>query len=371
MANKYKKTGSPYWWIRMKDPVTGRYKDKSSKLRWNNAQETKQCDARLALTNTEESKPLNKGERWEEWVETFFVTCVPHEVTRQGYRQDWAWVRSFLIEKGISTPREITYQLGIEFLAWRRTHGVKKITMATTAFRGLKVLRRLMNHAVRCGYAPGNPLNHMGLPRPQHERKPEFTDDHLKQLYAAFAKHCTETDWRYVAFRIASEIGVRLSETQIEWRDVDFENSTIFIRRPKRSNGRDKSYTTILPTSLRPLLERLKDRGGNYVMVLPDNASQLFGNFIRREAKLPGFCFHCTRVTFNARLERNRDISGRVAMQALNHTSPSVHAVYSRPSVEDLRQIDGKVVYPPEPVFPVKESQNESSADTKRQSLPV
>jgi hypothetical protein len=33
-------------------------------------------------------------------------------------------------------------------------------------------------------------------------------------------------------------------------------------------------------------------------------------------------------------------------MQALSHSSPSVHAVHSRPSVEDLRQIDGKVVYP-------------------------
>jgi integrase len=216
-------------------------------------------------------------------------------------------------------------------------------------------------------FTPGNPLNRMGLIRPEHKKKEEFTDDQLKQLYAAFAKHCTESDWRYVAFRIASEIGVRLSETQIEWRDVDFESSTIFIRRPKRSNGRDKCYTTILPTSLRPLFERLKSNGGNYVLVLPENASQLFTNFMKGEAKLPNHSFHCSRVTFNARLERHKDITGRVAMQALNHTSPSVHAVYSRPSVEDLRQIDGKIVYPPEPVFP----QKKSSAGTKRQSLPV
>jgi hypothetical protein len=37
MANKYRKQGSPYWWIRLKDPVTGRYKDVSSKLRWDTA----------------------------------------------------------------------------------------------------------------------------------------------------------------------------------------------------------------------------------------------------------------------------------------------------------------------------------------------
>jgi integrase len=370
MANKYKKTGSPYWWIRFK-AADGKYKDISSKLRWDNPQETKQCDARLALTMAEENRPIEDKERWEDWVEDFFETGVPHEVTRKGYRQSWSWLRSYLIENGIRTPREVTYRVGYDFIAWRRKHGVKKVTADTTAFRDLKLLRKMMNHAVRMGLAPGNPLNRMGLIRPEHKKKEEFTDEHLNQLYAAFAKHCTESDWRYVAFRIASEIGVRLSETQIEWRDIDFVNNTIFIRRPQRSNGKDKSYTTILPTSLRPLLERLKTRGGNYVPVLPTNASTLFSNFLRRTAKLLNHSFHCTRVTFNARLERNRDITGRVAMQALNHTSPSVHAVYSRPNVEDLRQIDGKVVYPPEPVFPVKRVRSKSSSDTTCQSQPT
>jgi integrase len=364
MANKYKRDRSPFWWIRFKD-ASGKYKDISSKLRWDNPQETKECDARLTLTNAEENRPSNKSELWESWVDDFFETGVPNEGTREGYRQSWSWLRSYLIERGIKTPREVTYKLGFDFIAWRKKHGIKKVTADTTAFRDLKVLRKLMNHAVRLELATGNPLNQMGLARPEHKKKEEFTDSHLEQLYKAFSKYCTESDWRYVAFRIASETGVRLMETQIEWRDVDFKNNTIFIRRPKRSNGKDKSYTTILPTALRPLLGRLKARakGSKYVLTLPKNASQLFTNFMKGEAKLPDHSFHCSRVTFNARLERNKDISGRVAMQALNHTSPSVHAVYSRPSVEDLRQIDGKVLYPAEPKF-----QKKSGGDTKRRN---
>ena len=363
MANKYRKQGSPYWWIRLKDPVTGRYKDISSKLRWDNAQETKKCDARLALTNVDESRPVDSCERWEAWVETFFDTCVPDEATRRGYRQGWAWVRSFLIEKGIATPRDVTYQLGIEFLAWRRTHGVKKITQPTTAFRDLKVWRKIMNHAVRCGFTQGNPLNQMGLPRPEHAEKTPFTNEEVEQVYAAFAKHCTEDDWRFVAFRLGLELGIRLSGTQIRWRNVDFDRNVIKVV-GKRSNGKSKDYLTILPTSLREWMLRLRARGGEYACVLPPNASQLVNKFIQKVAKLPHHSFHDTRVTFNVRLERNADISGRVAMQALNHSSAAVHAVYSRPSVEELRVIDGRVTYPPVPEF-----QRKSVDDTMRQSL--
>jgi integrase len=363
MASKYRKQGSPFWWIRLKCPVTGRPKDVSSKLRWDNAQETKKCDARLALTNVEETRHVDGGERWEAWVETFFDTCVPDDTTRRGYRQGWAWVRSFLIEKGIATPREVTYQLGLEFLAWRKTHGVKKITQATTAFRDLKVWRKLTNHAVRCGFTQGNPLNRMGLPRPEHAKKMPYSDEDVAQVYAAFAKHCTEYDWKFVSFRFGLELGIRLSGTQIPWSNVDFDRNIIKVV-GKRSNGKSKDYLTIIPSSLREWLLRLKARGGDYTCVLPANASTLVNKFIQRMAKLPNHCFHATRLTFNVRLERNAAITGRVAMQALNHSSPAVHAVYSRPSVEELRVIDGKVLYPPVPVF-----ERQSADDTTHQSL--
>ena len=364
MANKYKKKGSPYWWVRFKD-ASGKYKDVSSKLRHSgpgSAQETKECDARLVLTEAEEGRKANNAELWESWVENFFTVCVQDEGTRNGYRQSWSWLRSYLNEIGVKTPREVTYKVGVDFLAWRRTHGMKKETKATTAHRDLKVLRKLMNYAVRSGLADGNPLNRMGINRPEHAKKEEFTDEQIKQLYAAFAKHCTENDWKYVAFRIGSELGIRLSATQIAWERVDFKRN-IMIVTGKRSNGKAKDYPTIIPTSLKPLLEKQKALGGKFTVELPENASQVFGKFLHKVAKLPNHCFHGTRVTFNARLERNPEISGRVAMQALNHTSAAVHAVYSRPSVEDLRQIDGKIHYPPEPKF-----QRKLVGDTKRRN---
>jgi len=89
MANKYKKKGSPYWWIRFKG-ASGKYKDVSSKLRHSgpgSAQETKECDARLVLTEAEEGRKANNAELWESWVENFFTVCVQDEGTLNGYRQ--------------------------------------------------------------------------------------------------------------------------------------------------------------------------------------------------------------------------------------------------------------------------------------------
>ena len=350
MASKYKRTNSSYWWINFKD-ATGKRKDISSRLRWDDPQQTKKCDAKLALTTAAEfnSAALNRQDFWDSWVETYFTTCGQTEKTVNGYRQSWFWLRTYLAEKGISTPSQMSYKVGFEFLAWRKTHGIKKTTKDSTAQRDIKVLRLLMSHAVKMEMTQGNPLLRMGVKRAEHSVKEEFTDDDLTKLYAAFAKHSSENDWRYIAFRIASETGCRLSETQIPWKNINFENNTIFFEKPK--GGLAKGYTTILPTSLRPLLERIVQLGGKFTCELPPNASNLMNNLIKRVAGLRGHSFHCTRVTFNTRLERNPEISGRVAMRALNHTSAQVHAVYQRHDVEDLRQIDGKVVYPAPPVF--------------------
>ncbi len=249
MASKYKRTNSSYWWINFKD-ATGKRKDISSRLRWDDPQRTKRCDAQLALTAAVEfnSAALNREDFWDSWVGNYFATCGQSEKTIKNYKQSWQWLRTYLAEKGISTPAQMSYKIGFEFLGWRRTHGIMKVTKDSTAQRDLKVLRLLMNHAVKMEMAQGNPLLRMGIKRAEHGVKDEFTDEELEKLYAAFQIHCSETDWRYIAFRIALETGCRLSETQIEWKNINFENSTIFFEKPK--GGRAKGYTTILPNSL-------------------------------------------------------------------------------------------------------------------------
>ena len=347
----------------------GQWKLKATEFSTDNAQHKKLALALEAAATSRElgSRRITSEEKWESWVENYFQTAVKKQNTANGYRQSWAWLRMYLEEKGVTTPAKVDYGVAFEYVQWRRKNGLKKTTSDSTAQRDLKVLRILMNHAVHRGWAQGNPLLKMKLPRPQPKKKAEYTDDDVKKLFKAFEKNCTENDWRYVAWRIGAELGIRLMSTQIPWEDVNFDTNVIKVK-GKSINGNERFYETIIPTSLRPLLLKQKALGGKYTVELPENnASQKFGNFLTRVAKLPNHCFHGTRVTFNARLERNPDITGRIAMQALNHSSPAVHAVYSRPNVEDLRQIDKKVVYPKPPKFRLK-AQTELASDTKSQN---
>lgn len=155
------------------------------------------------------------------------------------------------------------------------TNGLKKATKKSTALRDLKVLRLLMQHAVRAGMSPGNPCLGMDLDRPPAKEKPDYTDEQIKKIYGALQGD----DWRLVAFRIALETGCRLSETQINFENIDFMRKTMTFASPK--GGANKAFSRFLPDSLIPMLQRIKETGAHQTVELPTNASQLFSNFLK------------------------------------------------------------------------------------------
>ena len=336
MASLYQRAGSPYWWIGIKDS-SGKWKYGSTKLRHDNPQETKIAKARAAATAVEEERqrPLNHSERWDSWVGAYLDAHCTNLVTRQGYEQSWLWLRSYLMEIGVSVPSELTYQHCVQFVKWRCENGAKAKIKRNTAIRDLKVLRILMQHAVRSSMSPGNPALSLRIKKEQAKEKPEFTDD---QIAAVFAK-LKENDWRHVAFKIALETGCRLSETQIDFEDVDFKRKTIRFVDPKGG----KAYSTILPPSLEPLLKKIKAKKARFTVELPTNASQKFSNLLQ-DVGLSTHCFHSARVTFINRLHR-AGVSEKVARQAVNHSSEAVHRVYRRESVDDLAPLRELVLY--------------------------
>ena len=356
MASLYKQKKSPFWWIRLK-AADGKWKAISTGLRHSNAQETKEARRRCAATTIEEqgAKALPAGERWESWVEGYLDTHCEHDLTREGYQQSWLWLRSYLAEIGVNFPRQLTYDHAFRFIEWRMANGIKRVTKKSTALRDLKVLRLLMQHAVRTGMAPGNPCLGMRLDRPAAAEKPEFTDEQIEKIYAALP----ETDWRHVAFRIALETGCRLSETQIDFKHIDFQRKTLTFGTPKGGSG--KAFSRFLPTSLIPMLKGIKKTGAPVTVDLPSSASQLFSNFFD-SIGLNEHCFHCTRVTYITRLARNPNVSEKEAMRLVNHSSAMVHRIYQRLRVDDSRHLEQAIR------FPVPKR---SGGDTKRGSPPA
>jgi integrase len=340
MACLYSRENSPFWYIRFKD-AEGKWKSKPTTYRRDNPQETKEARARCAVNTAQElsSKGVTVDEKWDSWITGFFSTHCKNPVTRQGYDQSWLWLRSYLQEVQVSVPSQLTYQHAFGYIKWRMARGgFGKKVKQSTALRDIKVLRLLMSHAVRTGMASGNPCLRMGIARVAPKEKEEFTDEQIAKVYSKLPKK--EKDWRYVSFRIALETGCRLSETEIEFRHINFDRKTITFIDPKGG----KPYVAPLPDSLIPMLLKIKKSKATHTLRLNQNSSTQFSNFLRKIG-LKTHSFHCTRVTFVTRLAR-AGVPLREAMKMVNHSSETVHKIYSRLNADDLKPYVNVVRFP-------------------------
>jgi hypothetical protein len=176
MATLKIKERSPYWYIQFKDGG-GRWKTKSTKYRRDNERHTKEARMRCKENTLQEklARKVTPDEKWEHWVPQFFkLHCSRHTDTKQNYGVSWTWLHSYFVEHGIVTPSQVTYDVVIGFINWR----IEQCdVMKSTALKDRKVLRLLMQEAVRRGYAGKNPCLKMGIPADQVEPAPEFTPE--------------------------------------------------------------------------------------------------------------------------------------------------------------------------------------------------
>ena len=59
--------------------------------------------------------------------------------------------------------------------------------------------------------------------------------------------------------------------------------------------------------------------------------------FFLDDLGMPHLCFHCTRVTFISKLAR-ANVPLAVAMRMVNHASKTIHRIYQRINLDDLRR---------------------------------
>jgi hypothetical protein len=337
MATLKIKARSPFWYVQFKD-VSGKWKTKATKYRRDNPRETKEARMRVKENTLEErlARKITPDEKWENWVPQFFnLHCSKLTNTKESYGISWTWLNSFFVEKGILTAAQVNYQAVVNFINWRiESCGVMK----STALKDRKVLRVIMQEAVRRGHATKNPCLRMGIPNDEVEPAPEFTSDQIKRIYAMLPKK--EADWRYVSFRIALETGTRLAATQIEFKHIDFEKKTIEFPRPK--GGYAKAFTCPLPESLIPMLLKIKQTGAPVTCVLPSNASQLINSKIIKKAASKQHSFKCTRVSFVTECHR-AGIPLAACMKLANHSNEMVHKIYQRLSVADVQQYANRI----------------------------
>ena len=335
MASLYRRAGSPFWWI--KKNVNGKIVRESLGLRPNDPKENKQARAICAGQTSKElgSSASTKAQQWDHWVTKFIDSHCSNELTRVGYKNSWEWLRAYLDDVGVKYPRELTYDHAYRFIAWREATDVQR----STALRDIKVLRVLMRHAVRTGMATSNPCDRLGIERPVAKMKAELSDEQIRAIYDHLA---TQDPWMSLAFAICVETGCRISEANIETLQIDRKRKTLTFPNPK--GGRKRAFTTFLSAQLEVIIAEAVKKHPRKTLVPPKTASQLFSKVFRR-LKIKG-SIHCTRVTFISRLARS-GVHERVARLAVNHASEAVHRAYQRLGVEDVRQIEGVLKFPP------------------------
>ena len=333
MASLYRRANSPNWFVQYID-AGGKRRNVSTGLRHDDPKQTAQ--ARMVRA-TLESKELNAGlspsgdtDGWA-FVPDFLTGRSANVKTRKRYAGAWEWISLWLMEMGLTHPSQIRYRHGEEFARWRcayKKRNTNKHVGMNTARLDAKVFAMIMGKATRLELCQGNPLVKMELPKDEVKVKPEISDAEFAKILPALDD---EPAWMKSAFLIGMHTGCRLSETRLPLDCVDIPGRTIFFPSPK--GGAKRAFSAPLPEQLVALFESLKTQ--SFTLEFPFQPSRQWQHFFRR-LEMTHLCFHCLRVTYITRLAR-RGVPLSMAMKLVNHASSTVHKIYQRIQVEDVR----------------------------------
>ncbi len=330
MACLYKDSRSPYWQVQFTD-ATGKRRARSTGLRHDDERQT--AEARILRANFE-TKELARGgspegDAWA-WVPVFIQSCSTNANTIRRYSKAWEWISLFLMNNTITHPRQVRFRHGQDFATFRSTYKKHsgKVVGVNTARQEAKIFSLIMNRAVQMELAPGNPLVRMKLPKTEAPEKPEITPAEFAAIVPALND---EPEWMRISFLIAMHTGCRLRETRLPLHCIDFERRVMTFPEPK--GGRKRAYSRPLPEELIPVLQPLSSQA--YTLDFPFQPSRRWQQFFIK-MKMTHICFHCLRVTYISMLARE-GVPLSVAMKLVNHASETIHRIYQRLGVEDVR----------------------------------
>lgn len=353
MASLYKRAGSPFWWLKWRNPATGKIEQLSTECLVGDGRDRVKA---IQLRNEHSTKEgrASVGIRrhpFRDWVEDYLTTThaqVPR--TLQRYLSSWKLVATYLDSKDVSAPGQVNRAICLGYVAWRRKlrhlnkrgPGGKKVS-ANTILLEVKVLSKIMQESVAREIIEYNPCLKLGLRRDPSRVKDEMTDDHIRIIRAEIARRraAAETqkeketaDCLNVSFEIARMQGIRLSETWLPMDDIDLGRRLITLR------GKGNKLEDInMNPGLVPLFEELKRQKRTHTFVMPKMISLVwFKLFDAVRRKHPGFAkisYHSTRVTVITRMERS-GVPENVMMKAVLHSSTTVHRVYRRVQAQEL-----------------------------------
>ena len=330
MASLIKRKGSPFWFIQYRQG--DKWNKRSTGLRHSVSADTRKAREECAKQTLKEMTVSRVGgeSRWDAWVLKFLEgRYADRQKTLARYKTTWRTWLLYLDKLGVELPMHVTHVHCQDFIAWRQDPKTKGVYACgrNTAIYDLKTFGLIMSEAMRRGFITTNPARGLGLVKTRPREKPEINAIEEMRIRAELPNW---PEWMAVAFEIAMATGCRLRETVIELRNIDEQAGTIhFIQKGGRP------HTTALPPKLLPLIQRLRAEGRRTTLDMPERPSKEWRSFFR-SIGLPHLSFHCTRVSVVTRLAR-AGVPERHAMRYVGHSATTVHRIYSRLSVGDMK----------------------------------
>lgn len=271
------------------------------------------------------------------FVEEYLPNCAANANTRKTYRNRWNWISLYLAHEKIRSPQEIEYIHAQKYVDWRTKWKKRtgKSVGRNTAIYEVKFFAQIMEEATRRKLCAANPLVKLKLIKDDPDEKPEITDAEFHIILPALDKLPPEKLWMKTSFLIAMHTGCRLGETRVERMLWNFENNSMTFLVPK--GGKKRNFSIPIPAAIHPLLLDIDKKNLEPKLNFPFQPSRKWQHFFHMLG-LEHLCFHCLRVTFITRLARNR-VPLTHAMRLVNHASTTIHRIYQRLGVDDIREI--------------------------------
>jgi integrase len=333
MASLFRRDRSPYWWVKFRDS-SGRIRRESTMHRLDSTLGTRKAKELAMLKSLEEFQAAGATEAESRLLSHWVPQWI--EVAKKGptaarYRQVWVAISTFLEEKGITLPEQITRGHVLEYFA-RRKKGIAGLgpCRTNTALTDLRILRAILFEAVRQDWIVANPASRLGIKSEKSEVKAELTIEDIALIRSKLPDRTSEMR---VAFEIALHQGCRLRETSLPLDRINIAEQTIAFE--IKGGG---YHVTMLHPELVPLIQELKATKRKLTYDYYPQISRDFSRLFKRlKLRKKGLTFHSTRVTAITRLARSGKVSEQQAMRFIGHATASVHRIYQRLGASDLK----------------------------------
>lgn len=326
-------------------------------------QQRKECGKIAAMLHTDATRgsvvvarQYTLKEFAEMWLEEYPTTAGLSPVTVEGYKgllEGRIYASLGHIKLDQLSPLQITRFYNKMLTEKCRNNGrTEKPLTASTVLHYHRVLRVMLNTAVKWGFIASNPVMKASVPKNDAKRMkvydPAQSNELLAKLEEVPIKHRT-------GISLALFCQLRLGEIGgLNWTDIDFDNCELNIERsaaclvgggvilkpPKTEAGR---RTISVPQQVIVLLRKLKaeqntdhlrlgetwqDSGAVFTQwngkrQYPDTLSSWFQKFLKKN-NLPKIRFHDLRHTGASILLNIMDMPMRVVTDRLGHSDPAV-----------------------------------------------